>query len=120
MFCAASIVVLFVAAVPPALKRRQSRLHQLLVWLIDIKMCFLSASDARTATECASHDRGPSHIVYAVHVQMECLRCMSTARSHIQTGVFFGAWQAMATALQTIGKFVVKKKVGEQEQIFGR
>ena len=29
-------------------------------------------------------------------------------------------WQAMATALQTIGKFIVKKKVGEQDQIFGR
>ena len=28
--------------------------------------------------------------------------------------------QAMATALQTIGKFIVKKKVGEQDQIFGR
>lgn len=26
----------------------------------------------------------------------------------------------MATALQTIGKFIVKKKVGEQDQIFGR
>ena len=31
MFCAASIVVLYVAAVCPALKRRQLRLHQLLV-----------------------------------------------------------------------------------------
>lgn len=27
--------------------------------------------------------------------------------------------QAMATALSTIGKFVIKKKVGENEQIFG-
>jgi large subunit ribosomal protein L9 len=27
--------------------------------------------------------------------------------------------QAMATALATIGKFVIKKKVGEEEQIFG-
>ncbi|KAK9831994.1 hypothetical protein WJX81_006960 [Elliptochloris bilobata] len=27
--------------------------------------------------------------------------------------------KAMATALQTIGKFIVKKKVGEQDQIFG-
>lgn len=27
--------------------------------------------------------------------------------------------QAMATALSTIGKFVIKKKVGEKEQIFG-
>lgn len=45
---------------------------------------------------------------------------MSTAWSHVQTGICLGAWQAMATALQTIGKFVVKKKVGEQEQIFGR
>jgi len=30
------------------------------------------------------------------------------------------ALQAMATALQTIGKFVIRKKVGEQDQIFGR
>lgn len=28
--------------------------------------------------------------------------------------------EAMATALRTIGKFVIKKKVGENEQIFGR
>jgi len=80
----------------------------------------LSASDTSTATECASYDPGPSNDVYAMHEQMECLQCMSTAWSHVQTGICLGAWQAMATALQTIGKFVVKKKVGEQEQIFGR
>ena len=28
--------------------------------------------------------------------------------------------KAMAVALQTIGKFVVKKKVGENDKIFGR
>ena len=28
--------------------------------------------------------------------------------------------KAMAIALQTIGKFVIKKKVGESHQIFGR
>lgn len=28
--------------------------------------------------------------------------------------------EAMATALRTIGKFVIKKKVGENDQIFGR
>lgn len=28
--------------------------------------------------------------------------------------------EAMATALRTIGKFIIKKKVGDNEQIFGR
>jgi large subunit ribosomal protein L9 len=28
--------------------------------------------------------------------------------------------RAMAIALQTIGKFIIKKKVGENDQIFGR
>lgn len=28
--------------------------------------------------------------------------------------------KAMAIALQTIGKFVIKKKVGESDQIYGR
>ena len=28
--------------------------------------------------------------------------------------------RAMAVALQTIGKFIVKKKVGENDKIFGR
>ena len=28
--------------------------------------------------------------------------------------------KAMAVALQTIGKFVIKKKVGENDKIFGR
>lgn len=28
--------------------------------------------------------------------------------------------KAMAIALQTIGKFVIKKKVGDSNQIFGR
>jgi len=28
--------------------------------------------------------------------------------------------RAMATALSTIGKFTIKKKVGEKDQIFGR
>lgn len=28
--------------------------------------------------------------------------------------------QALATALATIGKFIIKKKVGENDQIFGR
>lgn len=28
--------------------------------------------------------------------------------------------QAMAIALSTIGKFVIKKKVGEEDKIFGR
>lgn len=28
--------------------------------------------------------------------------------------------QAMATALQTIGKFVIKKRSGDKESIFGR
>ena len=28
--------------------------------------------------------------------------------------------KAMAVALQTIGKFIVRKKVGENDQIFGR
>lgn len=45
-------------------------------------------------------------------------QCMPLQLTHAHMNA--GGPQAMATALQTIGKFIIRKKVGEQDQIFGR